>query len=148
MSGPNNSDAINLKCENPWFSDVYSGRKNFEVRVDDRGYEVGKTVNLLEYDRANNSYPGRSVRVRITYILRDNRFVPEGKCILGFVNIDDDILGIKVTTSLQPATFKFIADMAQTNKVSVPELIRNIVEEKVGNARIAFICKEREQTGP
>lgn len=145
MPDPN---AINLKCENPWFSDVYSGKKNFEVRVDDRGYEVGKTVNLLEYDRAKDQYLGRSVRVRITYILRDNRFVPEGKCIFGFVNTDDDILGIKVTTALQPDTFKFIACMAQTNKVRVPDLIRNIVEEKVGNARFSFHYNERERTHP
>ena len=148
MPEQNNQDSIKLKCENPWFSDVYSGRKNFEVRVDDRGYEVGKNVTLLEYDRASDTYLGRSVHVRITYILRDNRFVPEGKCIFGFVNIDDDILGIKVTTSLQPEIFKFIADMAQTNKVSVPDLIRNIVEEKVGNVRFSFHYNERERTHP
>lgn len=136
--------SITLKCENPWFSDVYSGKKNFEVRIDDRGYKEGMNVTLLEYDRPKDLYLGRSVHVRITYILRDNRFVPEGKCIFGFVNTDNDILGIKVTTSLQPDTFRFIADMAQTNKVSVPDLIRNIVEEEVGNTKFSYHYNDRE----
>lgn len=141
-------DSINLKCENPWFSDVYSGRKNFEVRTDDRPYEEGKIVNLLEYDRAKDLYLGRSVRVRITYILCDNRFVPEGKCVFGFERIGSNCERILVTTTLAPDTFKFIADMAKTNKVSVPELVSSIVDEKVSNTRFSFYRNDRERTHP
>lgn len=39
-----------LKTVNPYFQDVWDGRKPFEVRPYDRNFKVGDRVELFEYD--------------------------------------------------------------------------------------------------
>lgn len=39
-----------LKIEPPYFQAVIDGRKTFEIRKNDRGYNAGDTVLLREYD--------------------------------------------------------------------------------------------------
>ena len=40
-----------LKTLPHYFDAVWSGRKTFEIRFDDRGYQTGDTVALREFDR-------------------------------------------------------------------------------------------------
>ena len=129
MSSP--EEIIELKCENPWFSDVYEGKKNFEVRVDDRPYAPGVVVDLREYDRTGNTYSGRSVRVHIDYVLRDNRFVPEGSCIFGFTRISSSAGKIPVTVHFKPDVYRTLADIASSNTCSVPDVVRMFVSSCV-----------------
>lgn len=57
-----------LKCDREYFEAVWSGRKRFEVRHDDRGYQEGDELVL----RAHPPEPaGRSVRARVGFVLRD-----------------------------------------------------------------------------
>ncbi len=37
-----------LKTDHAVFQDVIAGRKTFEIRKDDRGFQVGDTLDLLE----------------------------------------------------------------------------------------------------
>lgn len=73
-----------LKISPKYFGDVYEGKKNFEIRKDDRDFKVGDLITLREYD--NGQYTGREIKnIPIGYILRN---VPEyglkdGYCILG-----------------------------------------------------------------
>lgn len=39
-----------LKIAPAYFKAVIEGRKTFEIRKDDRGFQAGDTVTLLEYD--------------------------------------------------------------------------------------------------
>lgn len=39
-----------LKIQRDYFIAVKEGRKNFEIRHDDRGFQAGDTVTLREYD--------------------------------------------------------------------------------------------------
>ena len=41
--------AHNLKLDTEYFDDVKSGKKSFEIRKDDRGYEVGDLLLLRRY---------------------------------------------------------------------------------------------------
>ena len=60
-----------LKCLTEYFLQVCAGRKNFELRKDDRGYRIGDKVVLLEWD-PKNGYTGAKTReLTISYILRD-----------------------------------------------------------------------------
>lgn len=74
-----------LKITPEYFKDVKSGHKRFELRKDDREYQVGDLLILKEFDK--DHYTGHKTRHKtIQYILRD---VPEyglneGYCILGF----------------------------------------------------------------
>jgi hypothetical protein len=59
-----------LKTWSEYYWLVVSGAKRFELRRDDRGFAVGDTVCLREWDY-DCGYSGNSVTMRITYILRN-----------------------------------------------------------------------------
>lgn len=74
-----------LKIYPKYFNAVLSGKKTFELRKNDRGFQVGDDILLREWDNIN--YSGRYILTEITYIL-DDSFIGLEK---GYV-----ILGIKV----------------------------------------------------
>ena len=62
-----------LKTWPPFFEEVLSGRKTFEVRKNDRGFAVGHVVRLNEW-APDKGYTGRFVDKRITYMLTGPQF--------------------------------------------------------------------------
>jgi ribosomal protein L15E len=72
-----------LKTLKPYFQDVYSGIKKFEVRFNDRNFQVNDSLNLKEFDGITQTHTGRSVIKRVTYVLDDPRFVKNGFVIMG-----------------------------------------------------------------
>lgn len=74
-----------LKTWPPYFNEVARGRKSFELRRDDRAYEVGDSLDLREWDPATNAYTGRTAWLRVTYVLRNaEQFgLKDGFVILG-----------------------------------------------------------------
>lgn len=73
-----------LKTIQPYFDSTWSNMKTFEVRKDDRDYNLGDLLLLKEYHVSNESYSGHEILAEITYILRDKRYVKEGYVILQF----------------------------------------------------------------
>lgn len=73
-----------LKTLPKYFKAVKEGEKTFEVRKDDRDFQVEDYVNLKEW---NGEYTGDSMIRQITYILgRENDekiYVAKGYVILG-----------------------------------------------------------------
>lgn len=65
--------AHGLKTWPVYFQAIIDGRKNFEVRYDDRGFQTGDTVILREYDpdRIATPYSGREVHATIGYVLHN-----------------------------------------------------------------------------
>ena len=53
-----------------YYDAVINGLKTFEIRKDDRGYRVGDTLRLREYDPDKAKYTNRSTRVIVHYLLR------------------------------------------------------------------------------
>lgn len=74
-----------LKTLPEFFRAVLSGAKTFEARRDDRGFQVGDTLVLQEYDPSFERFTGRHLVFTISYILRDaEQFgVVPGFAILG-----------------------------------------------------------------
>jgi hypothetical protein len=80
-----------LKIAPRWFDAVSYGAKPFEVRRDDRDYQVGDVLVLREWIEYHwtpwgGYYTGRSVMRRVTYVLRHEDFpqgIAEGYCVLG-----------------------------------------------------------------
>ena len=73
-----------LKIKPEYFKAVTRGEKQFELRKDDRNYQVGDLVKLLEWD--GERYTGRESRmIPIRYVLRncEEYGLKEGYCILG-----------------------------------------------------------------
>lgn len=68
-----------LKTWVPYFQAVKSGKKKFEVRINDRDYKLGDTLILKEYDDENYTYTGNTLTVKVIYTLHGGNFgVQEG----------------------------------------------------------------------
>lgn len=81
-----------LKVWRQWFTAVVDGTKTFEVRVNDRGFKVGDVLVLREFDPETETYSGRSVSCRVTYLMDgDEAVIPVG-VMPGYV-----VMGIKRT---------------------------------------------------
>ena len=75
-----------LKTHSEYWHEVARGNKSFEVRKDDRGFEVGDTLILNEY---NDGYLPGIITTKVIYILRNaSQFgLQDGYCILGLGDI-------------------------------------------------------------
>lgn len=59
-----------LKTWTDFFQAIVDGRKNFEVRYNDRGFQAGDYVRLVEVDsRYTSRSTGRIIDARIGYVL-------------------------------------------------------------------------------
>ncbi len=76
-----------LKTWTQFFKDVQSGAKNFEIRKNDRNFQVGDTLILEEFDPVKKVCTGAWIPKLITYKLNDSRFVKEGFVALGMKDI-------------------------------------------------------------
>ena len=75
-----------LKTWIPYFDAVVSGAKPFEVRRDDRGFQRGDRVQLVEVSEpARGMIPtGREAVYEITYVLTGGQFgIEPGYVVLG-----------------------------------------------------------------
>ena len=80
-----------LKTHPQHFSMVFAGSKKFEVRKNDRNYQLGDELLLKEFvpkgfyeDGLNDEqYTGRILHRRIDYILKGGQFgIEEGYCVM------------------------------------------------------------------
>ena len=77
-----------LKTQNPFFNDVFHRRKDFEVRKNDRNFQVGDRVQLIEI--VPDGSPQRYVIKDIKYILYGGQFgIDKDYVILGLAEITD-----------------------------------------------------------
>jgi Domain of unknown function (DUF3850) len=82
-----------LKTDPTAFADVLSGAKTFEIRLNDRGFEVGDTLQLLEteHDGADMRsgapliYTGREITKTVSHI-QTGYGLAEGWCCLSFAS--------------------------------------------------------------
>lgn len=89
------SDFI-LKTDPAVFQDVFDGRKTFEIRFNDRGYQVGDLIVLKETKFTGQQmregspliYTGREMQKRISYIL-SGYGLQDGWVVLGIIGSDD-----------------------------------------------------------
>ena len=81
-----------VKTWPPFFKDALLGKRLFELRINDRDYQVGDTLLQAEYDPELKDYTGMKHRQKITYVLKaedvPGKFgLKEGWCILGLKEI-------------------------------------------------------------
>jgi hypothetical protein len=73
-----------LKVWPQFYPALVDGSKTFEVRKNDRGYQVGDLLVLQEWDPATDAYTGRSTLRHVTYMLAGGAFgLPAELCVLG-----------------------------------------------------------------
>ncbi|QII47804.1 DUF3850 domain-containing protein [Bacillus paralicheniformis] len=57
-----------LKILPEYFEAVCSGKKSFEIRENDRGFQVGDKLMICEYIPEINEFTGRVVERRVMYM--------------------------------------------------------------------------------
>ena len=80
-----------LKTWPTYFQAVKDGRKRFEVRKDDRGFEVGDDLLLKEFVPADyydpgdkEGYTGEILHRKVSYILKGGEYgIEKGHVVLG-----------------------------------------------------------------
>ena len=80
-----------LKITEEHFRNVLKGIKTFEIRKNDRDFQVGDSLVLRLYK--NYKYTGDNITVKITYILKDAfkyGLIPE-YAILSFTEIQYEV---------------------------------------------------------
>lgn len=75
-----------LKIYPSYYEDVVSGVKTFEIRINDRNFNVGHTVRLQE--ALGGEYTGREIDVEIVYVTGYDQ--QEGYVVFGFKKITKD----------------------------------------------------------
>jgi ASC-1-like (ASCH) protein len=75
-----------LKTINPYFRDVESGKKTFEVRFNDRNFKVFDVLHLQEFSPPND-FSGREIDFEVTYVLDSSEFCKNGFVVLGIKEI-------------------------------------------------------------
>ena len=79
---------IDLKIFPSYFRDVLGGDKTFEIRKNDRDYEVGDLLVLHEYDPDSEAYTGETLAVTVKYVFSDEKYVLPGYVVLGIEKCD------------------------------------------------------------
>jgi len=76
-----------LKCWPEFFRAMEAGRKPFEFRRDDRGFEEGDVLVLREYDPATDRTSGRQLTATVDLIFRECPGLPAGYVIMSLKDI-------------------------------------------------------------
>jgi hypothetical protein len=58
-----------LKTWPPFFEEVDQGKKNFELRKNDRNFQLGDILVLQEWTADTEQYTGRAITKKVEYIL-------------------------------------------------------------------------------
>jgi len=78
-----------VKSVQPHFDDVASGRKTAELRLDDRGYQVGDLLRQREF--VNGEFTGNVVAHEITHKLTGGPWLSDGYCMLSLARIPHEV---------------------------------------------------------
>lgn len=70
------------------FAAIIEGRKRYEIRVNDRDYQVGDALHLVEFIPANGNqspgmYTGESITAEVTYMTKGGEWgLPDDLCVM------------------------------------------------------------------
>lgn len=79
-----------IKISNQYFDDVRTGFKPFEVRFNDRDYQIGDLLLMNEVimdNYATLTETGRQLSAIITYVLDKSLYLQNGYVVLGITDI-------------------------------------------------------------
>lgn len=75
---------IRLKTNTEQFQDIYSGLQRYELRRNDRDYQVGDQLILLEHNQYTGEYSDREIHCTVIHITYGGRLgLPKAYCVMG-----------------------------------------------------------------
>lgn len=79
-----------LKCWPEQFSALWDGSKNFELRKNDREFQVGDFLLIKEWIPSTEEYTGSSLLRKVSYVLRGPSWgLAEDHCIMSIDILND-----------------------------------------------------------
>ena len=88
LPNPGQRQTHELKLWPACFAAVQSGTKPFDVRENDRNFQVGDVLALREFDPDTEQYTGQNIIRWVSYVLQGGAFgVQPGWCVLGFSSL-------------------------------------------------------------
>lgn len=86
-----------LKTLPKYFEAVIKGEKLFEVRKNDKNYQLGDLLALNEYEAKEKTYTGRSCLVYVDYLLNDAKYCKPGFVIMSIkpCNVEKALVPIR-----------------------------------------------------
>lgn len=72
-----------LKCWPPFFWDIKTGAKPFELRRNDRDFRAGDLLILREWNDVARAYTGDRVERIVSYVLTDFAGLEPGFAVIG-----------------------------------------------------------------
>jgi hypothetical protein len=95
IPNPTQRQTHELKTWPACFAAVKAGNKPFDVRENDRNFQVGDMLTLREFEPETEQYSGQTVTRWISYVLQGGAFgVQPNWCVLGFSEIPPIPTGI------------------------------------------------------
>lgn len=111
------------------FELIITGRKLFEIRRNDRNYEVGDLLKLREFYPGQNKYSGRHVTARVLSIIEGYGLMP------GFVGMGIELVyGSLIGNPCADAHSRFVRDYMEA------------IRRNTGAPRVALALVEKEFT--
>lgn len=77
-----------LKTVAPYFHEVWAGDKTFELRRNDRGFEVGDFLILKHWKTDDSEYSGMWILAKITSVLEGFDGIHKGFCVQSIEVLD------------------------------------------------------------
>lgn len=74
-----------LKTYPEFFQAIKRGDKTFEIRLNDRDYQVDDMLALNEYDPKTETFTGEELIVWVKYVLSDSWFLQDGYVCMSIV---------------------------------------------------------------
>lgn len=75
-----------LKTWPKYFQSIWLGLKQFEVRKNDRSYSVGDFLVLAEWEPSDETYTGRVIIAKVTFVLDGGQFgVEQGFVVMSLL---------------------------------------------------------------
>lgn len=103
------SNIHTLKCIQPYFNEIWLGKKKAELRKNDRNFKLGDIVYLQEYNKETNTFKKYQLKVRITNIVENFEGIELGYCMFSFdveERITDELTDILGMTIIEPDEIK------------------------------------------
>lgn len=114
-----------LKAWPQYFLPIWQGRKSFEVRRDDRGFQEGDTLCLREWEPDSQQYTGAEIHAAVTFVLRDFPGLQPGYVVLGLANTTSkEEAQARLAASVDGDDATFLAQMEHWPIVKTPEWYR------------------------
>lgn len=83
-----------LKTWPEFFEHLWTGRKTFEIRKNDRNFRPGDQLLLDEYCRDKRRYTGRQAEATVALVIHEAPGLMKGHVVMS-INVFNRILGAK-----------------------------------------------------